>query len=330
LTERSSAAGVLMASSNAKQQAIIPGDPQAQLKFEVLAGVHRGATLSIDKVADYRIGSSPRADIVLRDAGIAPEHAVLRIESAAVRIDATGGEVSIEQKSLPLGHGCRVRLPVEFTLGEARLRLSRPGSDPALRDARQLLAQAKRSLADKPIAIASVAICLAVVATAVAVGRPRAVQMNGAAAKTGEIDAQGAGTNSKAAATTQQAIEELGARLRAAKIHTLQVNAVDGRLVVSGKLIKQQVLEWAAIRQWFDQTYGRGIVLSANVTADDGPAMPTLQLQAIWYGDRPYIITAHGERYYQGAVLDNGWIVRQISEHHLMLAKDGKTAVLNY
>jgi hypothetical protein len=99
---------------------------------------------------------------------------------------------------------------------------------------------------------------------------------------------------------------------------------------VSGKLIKQQALEWAAIRQWFDQTFGGGIVLTANVTDDDGPAMPTLQLRAIWYGDRPYIISAHGERYYQGAVLDNGWIVRQIGEDHLLLAKAGETVVLKY
>jgi hypothetical protein len=317
-----------MASLSAEQQATIPTDPRAQLKFEVLAGVHRGATLTLDKAADYRIGCSPQADIVLREPGVAPEHAVLRIENGAVRIDATGGEVRIEQKSIPLGHGCRRRLPVEFALGEARLRVSRPGVDPALRDA--LLAQAKKSLADKPIAIAGAAICLAVVVTAVALGWPLAGQMNGAQAKTDAIDAHGASANSKAWATAQQAIQELDARLRAAKIGTLQVNAVDGRLVVSGKLVKQQVREWAAIRQWFDQNYGRGIVLSANVTTDEGPAMPTLQLQGIWYGDRPYIITAHGERYYQGAILDNGWVVRQIGKDHLLLAKAGNTVVLNY
>src|SRR5215469_15308447 len=144
-----------MASSNAQQQAIIPSDPQAWLKLEVLAGVHRGATLSFDKAADYRIGSSPKADIVLRDSGVAAEHAVLRIEAAAVRIDATGGEVGVEHKTIPLGHGCRVRLPAELALGEAQLRVFRPGADPALRSARHVLAQARKSLTDKPIAMAS-------------------------------------------------------------------------------------------------------------------------------------------------------------------------------
>lgn len=314
-----------MASSNTEQQAITTGDVQARLKLEVLAGVHRGATLTFDKAADYRVGSSPRADIVLRDPGVAAEHAVLRIENAAVRIDATGGEVGVEQRTIPMGHGCRVRLPVEFALGEARLRLSR--TDAARHDAGNLLAQARRSLADKPIAIAGTAMCLAVVVTAVAVVRPRVVPVNAAEART---EAKAIDAKHKAAATAQEAARQLDAHLRAASILGLQVHAIDGRLVVSGKLGKQQEAEWAAIRQWFDQTYGGGIVLAANVTDDDGPALPTLQLQAIWYGEHPYIITAHGERYYQGAVLDNGWIIRQIGEDQLLLAKAGETVVLKY
>jgi hypothetical protein len=315
-----------MASSNAQQQATIARAQEVQLKLEVLAGVHRGATLSFDKAADYRIGSSPKADIVLRDSGVAAEHAVLRIEAAAVRIDATGGEVGVDHKTIPLGHGCRVRLPAELALGETQLRVLRPGADPALRGARHVLAQARKSLTDKPIAMASAAICLAVVATAVALGRPRAVPVRTAEAKT-EIGGRG---GVHAVATAQQAAAALEARLRAASIRRLKVSAVDGRLVVSGKLIKQQALEWAAIRQWFDQTFGGGIVLTANITDADGPAMPTLQLRGIWYGDRPYIITAHGERYYEGAVLGDGWVVRQIGKDRILLARAGETVVLKY
>jgi len=72
------------------------------------------------------------------------------------------------------------------------------------------------------------------------------------------------------------------------------------------------------------------VVLTATVTDDGGRAMPTLGLQAIWYGDHPYIITAQGERYYQGAVLDNGWVVREIAADRLLLAKGGDTVALNY
>ncbi|MGA7808866.1 FHA domain-containing protein, partial [Bradyrhizobium sp.] len=49
---------------------------QVELKFEVVAGAHRGAALLLSE-GDYRIGSSSDADIVLSDPGIVPDHVVL-------------------------------------------------------------------------------------------------------------------------------------------------------------------------------------------------------------------------------------------------------------
>jgi hypothetical protein len=94
---------------------------------------------------------------------------------------------------------------------------------------------------------------------------------------------------------------------------------------------QQEAIDWAAIQQWFDQTYGGRIVLTTKISPPGEPrTMPALPLQAIWYGERPYIVTADGERYFQGAVLDNGWIIRDIGEDRLLLAKDGETVALTY
>ena len=340
--------GVIMASSTAQQQSSKSGGggAQAKLQFEVVAGVHRGVALTLDK-SDYRIGCSPQTDIVLSDPGIAPDHAVLRDEGATVRIDATGGDVNVEEKLIPQGYGCRIRLPAEVTLGEARLLLFKPATTEfAVSSAGQLLSTTSRLLADKPIAMAGTLICFAL-AAAFALVLPQTSRMNGAQAKTNVADAgtlagdhdvtsatataaHTRNSNIQSAETTAQAAQDLGKHLDAAKIHALRVSALDGRLVVSGKLTKSQALEWTAIQQWFDQIYGSRIVLTANVTGDDGRAMPTLQLQAIWYGDHPYIITAEGERYYQGAVLDNGWIIREITADRLLLARDGDTVALTY
>ena len=335
--------------SSAQRQSTKAGGRGAQtiklettkLEFEVVAGVHRGVALMLDK-ADYCIGRSPQSHIVLSDPGIAPEHAVLRDEGATVRIDATGGDVSVERKLIPQGYGCRVRLPADVALGEARLHLSRPAG--------QLSNTTGRLLVNKPIAVAGALagalICLALVVVAVVFGLPQMTQVNVAQAGANFGDARNiavdqdvtsaaaAGrkhvSNAQSAAAAAQAARELSARLDAANIHALRVTAVDGRLAVSGKLTKRQTLAWTAIQQWFDQTYGSRIVLTANVADDDGRAMPTLGLQAIWYGDHPYIITAQGERYYQGAVLDNGWVIREIAQDRLLLAKDGDTVALAY
>jgi len=332
-----------MASSTAQQQSTTAGGRGGQpaklettkLEFEVVAGVHRGVALTLDK-ADYRIGRSPRSHIVLSDPGIAPEHAVLHDEGATVRIDATGGDVSVERKLIPQGYGCRVRLPADVTLGEARLHLSRPAGQPSNTPGIWLV--------NKPIVVAGVLICLTLSVAAVALGLPQMPKVNGVQASVGDANAAADqdvtsatnaarpknGSSPPSAATTAQAARELNARLDAANIHALRVSTIDGRLAVSGKLSKTQTLEWTAIQQWFDQAYGSRVVLTATVTDDGGRAMPTLGLQAIWYGDHPYIITAQGERYYQGAVLDNGWVVREIAADRLLLAKGGDTVALNY
>src|SRR5260221_13911893 len=95
----------------------------AKLKFEVVAGTHQGAVLMPDR-ADYRIGSSSNVDIVLSDRGVAPEHAVLRVEHGTVRIGATGADLTVEREPPPLSRGRLVKLPASFTLGAAQIYLS--------------------------------------------------------------------------------------------------------------------------------------------------------------------------------------------------------------
>src|SRR5215471_5820557 len=123
-----------MTPSTASQQSVAQDDSArkaTRLQLRVVAGVHRGVVLALDN-GDYRVGSSPQADIVLSDRGVAPEHAVLRLERTAVRIDATGADVGVEQDLIPLAHGCRARLPLDIALGESRLHLSNPDLDQAV------------------------------------------------------------------------------------------------------------------------------------------------------------------------------------------------------
>ena len=91
--------------------------------LQVIGGLHAGVNLELD-TGSYTIGSSTGADIVLRDANVAPEHAVIRVGQSEVRLEATGGEVEYDGGVLAQGHGCRLQYPVELTLGEAKIRLT--------------------------------------------------------------------------------------------------------------------------------------------------------------------------------------------------------------
>jgi hypothetical protein len=321
-----------------KQSAAAMCQKSVKLKFEVVAGTHQGAVVMLDR-ADYRIGSSPDADIVLSDSGVASAHAVLRIEHSAVRIDATGADVTVEQELLPLSRGRRVRLPVSFTLGAARISLSDSNRD----DSGQRLREFGRWVIRKPLTAAGVLACFVLAVTVVAQGLPRKVRTVDLAVTTGSSGAgalehlasdlaagpPSASTDGRSASAAEDVAHELSARLEAANIQTLRVSVVDGRLAVTGKVSKQDAIAWAAIQQWFDQTYGGRLVLATEVSpaSEVRSPLPTLQLQAISYGEHPYIVMGDGERYFEGAVLDNGWILREIGEDRLLLAKDGEQPV---
>ena len=91
--------------------------------LESTAGFHRGVRLELEP-GDFRIGSTPGADIVLRDAGIAAEHAILRVGRRSIDLHAIGGEVRVGEEIIANGYGCALQAPVDLTIGEARLRIS--------------------------------------------------------------------------------------------------------------------------------------------------------------------------------------------------------------
>src|ERR1041384_3308418 len=91
--------------------------------FESTAGFHRGVRLELEP-GDVRIGSTPGADIVLRDAGIAAEHAVLRVGRRTIDLHAIGGDVRVGDNVIANGFGCALQAPIDLTIGEARLRIS--------------------------------------------------------------------------------------------------------------------------------------------------------------------------------------------------------------
>ena len=102
-----------------------------------------------------------------------------------------------------------------------------------------------------------------------------------------------------------------------------------GQVVVSGSITKQQTDAWTEAQQWFDAAYRGRLVLVANVTSTEAKKpTPVVNVQAVWFGERPYIITAEGNRYYKGAFLDNGWAIKDIADGRILLAKDGETMAL--
>jgi hypothetical protein len=129
----------------------------------------------------------------------------------------------------------------------------------------------------------------------------------------------------------EDAGRKLSERLNASGLTGLRVTTGAGQVVVTGSITKQQTDAWTEAQQWFDAAYRGRLVLVANVAPTDAKKpMPVVNVQAVWFGERPYIITADGNRYYKGASLDNGWTIKDIADGRILLSKDGETLALVY
>jgi hypothetical protein len=361
--------------------------------LESTAGFHRGVRLELEP-GDVCIGSTAGADIVLRDAGIAAEHAVLRVGRHTIDLHAIGGEVRVGENIIANGYGCALQAPVDLTIGEARLRISIERNQAAAPTPVESGAAPARPRISKAIMIAG-ALLLAVPALGLAAMRPAAKANDLTNVARVEAQAQGNDNPTLAAASklmadlpaadrkfiehclsartgisVREAIAELNGcdrqpppslaaalngtapngtapnaaapnvedagrklteRLVSSGLSGLRVTTAGGQVVVNGSITKQQVGAWTEAQQWFDAAYRGRLVLVANVSPTDAkkPA-PVLNVQAVWFGERPYVLTAEGNRYYKGAFLDNGWMIKDIVEGRILLAKDGETLALVY
>jgi len=346
--------------------------------LESTAGFHRGVRLELEP-GDVRIGSKPGSDIVLRDAGIAAEHAVLRVGRRTIDLHAIGGEVRVGEKVIANGYGCALQAPVDLTIGEARLRIStgrNPATAPTSAGPGDAPARPRISVA---LMIAG-ALLIAVPALGLAAMRPTA-KVNDLLTSVAPAEAPGKETlslpdaasrfmadlpaadrrlierclSTRSGISMREAIAQLNGcdsppqptpapalnaedagrklteRLNASGLSGLRVNAGGGQVVVTGSITKQQTGPWTEAQQWFDAAYRGRLVLVANVTSTEvkKPA-PVVNVQAVYFGERPYIITTEGNRYYKGAFLDNGWAIKDIVDGRILLTKDGETMALVY
>jgi hypothetical protein len=362
--------------------------------LESVAGFHRGVRLELEP-GDVRIGSTSGADIVLRDAGIAAEHAILRVGRRSIDLHAVGGDVRVGEEIIANGYGCALRAPIDLTIGEAQLRIFiernqaparssvEPGGAPvrprisaaipiagvlllaatalgvaamrpavpkaydptsvaraeALGDETLSVTAASRLMADLPAADRQfVQHCLST-RPGISV-REAIAELNGCDrqpppspehAKAEDARPSPKAEDAGPAPKAEDAGRKLAEHLVASGLSGLRVSTGGGQVVVTGSIMKQQADAWTETQQWFDATYRGRLVLVAKVTPTEAKKpMPVVNVQAVWFGERPYIITAEGNRYYKGAFLDNGWTIKDIADGRILLSKDGETLALVY
>jgi len=290
--------------------------------------LHHGVTMALED-NEYLVGLNAESDIVLRDDGVVPRHALLRIEGADARVEALGGDVTVGGMKLAMGHGCRVRMPVTVIIGSASLQLQ-PGQSgfAGLRSTIGRMTEHPAKLAGGVIAGA-----LALVAASNGMQPRTATPVAESTLDQSFSEDRNAVQLQTAEASpsmAKAASEELAGKLKESGLNSIRVSASDGRVAVDGRLSEQQAPAWGTIQRWFDTKYASTTVLTANVAIGPMAGPAPVRLQAVWFGQRPYIIADNGSRYYEGAVLESGWTVQRIAEDRVILARDSETLALTY
>jgi type III secretion protein D len=65
------------------------------------------------------------------------------------------------------------------------------------------------------------------------------------------------------------------------------------------------------------------------VTTKEEKAPSSIAVEAVWRGSLPYLLIS-GQKYFVGALLDDGWTVDRIEEGRVLLSRNGRLAALPY
>lgn len=285
------------------------------VRLLVEGGLHEGARLKLDS-GSYRLGSASDCDIILRDDGVATQHAVLRIVDGELRLEAVGGAIVLDpgrRRVLPAGSGVKPTLPATVWIGRARLKLT---GGAATRGNVSAVAA---------IAIAGFVASAGLVAAYAMTSRPSTAPSIAAGGRAeSPAVARAAGDPVPAAA------ERLRRGLAAAGLSGVAVAASGERVLASGIVEPAQAQAWSAAQQAFDAAHGGRIQLGSDVRVAQREEGPKIALQAVWLGEDPYVLTADGGRHHQGAFLDNGWTIRSISEGGVTFVRGERSFTLTF
>ncbi len=293
-------------------------NPAAPVTLDVLKGVHSGVSLPLETGA-YLIGSGADCDLMLSDRDVSAHHMRLQFAGSDVMVEAIGADLVVDDTTVPVGHGLQVSTPVTVTLGSASLSLSRPVREAAGRKAEK---SSRASWMLGGVAVFSL-LTIAAVQAGVADGDHR-LSMTG-------LDEKTITTGTVASTSSPQDVSAaLAARLHETGLSDLKVEVDGTRFSVSGAVDDEARKSWGEVQAWFDRSYGTNYVLTSLVGEAAPTTAPKFNLQAIWFGETPYAISADGARLYKGAALEDGWYIKDIRDGSLTAARQGEEFVLRF
>lgn len=312
-----------------------PSSPHGVLELRVLAGTLAGARVVKDASQPVDVGIDAACDVVLHGAGLPPDFRwTFRVRDPnSVWLRVAHGPLWAGNHELPPNEDIAWPLYAPLRLGDTALAIGRPDAAEwhAEPDRKALPSADMTSPGRRPrrqtwtvgIGIAATVFCLGLWAFA-SVAQPPAPRPHRAPAPAHRLDPPSDNL-------LAQAVQDVF-RTHAINADVQILN--HGAAIVTthtGDTVRLDAAKAAALRDV------RGVSAievrdTPPAATDTGPPVndPGKRVTAIVPGDAPYVVTADGSRYFEGAVLPTGHRIAVIREREVVLERGNTISPLHF
>ncbi|WID99713.1 hypothetical protein QO058_30440 (plasmid) [Bosea vestrisii] len=297
----------------------------ASFKFEVQSGHYAG--LSETMSAGVRvIGSSLDADLVFVEQGLEPQHLRVTLEPGRIAIEALAPGVLLDSVGeIAPGETVESHFPALVQVGTMSMRWA-DESAPLPAPANTAHLASATTVAAALIAFVAIAGTMTFIYGATADARApttSAANVSEAASTRKFASARPDGGGSTAAAQSLQAeVEKAG-------LLNIRIGSGPGVVAAEGTIEPGLVPEWQKLQQWFDRRYTGALTLVNGVAVKEEKLPSSIAVEAVWQGTQPHLLV-RGQKYFVGAMLDDGWTIHRIESDRVLLSRDGRLAAVRY
>lgn len=288
--------------------------------FEVQSGLYAGLRGDISAGARL-IGSSLDADFVFVEQGLEPHHLRVALADGSIEIEALGGDVDIEEMGkIAAGERRSVPLPVIIHLGAMSIRWS-------MTVEAQAVAARHPRLRSAPIVVSAAFGFMALTLAISAIGHEAGGDVSlapSAAALTRTLATKWPDDQSASAAA-----RALRSEVEKAGLLNIRVDSGPGIVAAEGTVEPSLKNEWQKLQHWFDHSSNGALTLVNGVVVKEEKPPPPIAIEAVWRGTQPYLLV-RGQKYFVGAMLEDGWTIHKIEETRVLLSRSGRFAAVPY
>ncbi|MDE5458934.1 hypothetical protein GWE18_40695 [Bradyrhizobium sp. CSA112] len=291
----------------------------ASVDFEVLSGLYSGVTGEAP-VGTSLIGSGLDADIVFVEQGLEPNHFRLTPLHDSMEIEALAAGVSIEGNGdIAVGKRVVISLPAVVHAGTMSIRCTQESEQGSIGLSRvSIIAAALVLLSSVGIATLAVSFLFDGSAGALSPDAPPVAALPPKLTLNGPDDRP-----------LHAAAEQLQEEVNKAGLLNIKIGPGPGVVSAEGTVTPASVSRWQKVQQWFDQHTNGSLTLVNGVIVKEDKPPSSIAVQAVWRGAHPYLLIG-GQKYFVGALLNDGWTVDRIEAGSVLLSRNGRLAALPY